>query len=81
VQLFGITQSGTEVLTQEFDFPITVCNGCLEFCPPGLDLQPAVPGCQCNCAAAGAGVDLDEAPCMIGQDDLIDCRILCGLLG
>jgi hypothetical protein len=70
-QIFGITQAGTEMETQEFDFPIDLCVGCLTFCPSGVDLDATVPGCQCNC---NADVEQDEAPCHIGQDDLVDCR-------
>jgi hypothetical protein len=75
-QIFGITQAGTEMETQEFDFPITLCSGCLVYCPSGVDLDTTTPGCQCDC---NSDIEQDEAPCHIGQDDLVDCRfVYCG---
>jgi len=70
-QVFGITQAGTEMETQEFDFPIALCDGCLVYCPTGVDLDPTTPGCQCNC---NSDADQDDPPCNPGQDDFLDCR-------
>ncbi|NMC69661.1 MAG: hypothetical protein GYA57_06280 [Myxococcales bacterium] len=70
-QIFGVTQAGTEMETQEFAFPITLCRGCLAYCPTGVDLDTTTPGCQCNC---NSDVDQDDPPCNPGQDDLVDCR-------
>ncbi|MBI5490389.1 MAG: hypothetical protein HY905_23840 [Deltaproteobacteria bacterium] len=66
VQFFGITQSGSEMLTQEFDYPITVCSGCLLYAPPGTDGT-----CTDTTPAVG------DLPCNPGQDDLIDYRLFC----
>ena len=70
-QIFGITQGGVEMETQEFAFPITVCYGCLVYCPPGVDFDPMTSGCQCDC---NAEADQEDEPCHIGQDGLVDCR-------
>lgn len=72
-QIFGITQAGTEMETQEFDFPITLCSGCLIYCPSGVDLDTTTPGCQCNC---NSDVEQEDPPCNVGQDDLVDCRFV-----
>jgi hypothetical protein len=32
IQLFGKDPDGDEVETQEFDFPVTICDGCLTEC-------------------------------------------------
>lgn len=72
-QVFGITQGGIEVETQEFDFPITLCAGCLIYCPSGVDLDTTTPGCQCNC---NSDVEQNDPPCHVGQDDLVDCRFV-----
>ncbi|MBN1772180.1 MAG: hypothetical protein JXB32_13010 [Deltaproteobacteria bacterium] len=71
VQVFGVTQAGTEMETQEFDFPITLCDGCLVYCPTGVDLDTTTPGCQCNC---NSDVEQEDPPCHPGQDDYVDCR-------
>jgi hypothetical protein len=72
VQLFGVTQAGTNVLTQEFDFPVTFCSGCLIYCPVGVDADPYTEGCQCDCYNED---DVEDMPCLPGQDTLIDCRL------
>jgi len=73
IQMFGVTQAGTDMLTQEFDYPISVCAGCLIFCPTGIDLDPVADGCQCDCM--NTEVELAEMPCHPGQDDYLDCRL------
>lgn len=76
VELFGVTQGGIEMRTQAFAYPVRLCRGCLIFCPTGVDLDPATPGCQCNC---NADVELVPRPCHPGQDFGIDCRyVFCG---
>jgi hypothetical protein len=57
-------------LTDEFQFPVDVCNGCLiQFTDaPG---SPS-PNCLENASAATIS---DSVPCQIGQDIPIDCRL------
>ena len=62
VILEGHTQGGHVLHSNEFVYPLTVCNGCLPFNPPGtrctsLDPEP------------------DEVPCIFGQDEKLDCRV------
>ena len=62
VVLEGQLQDGTVVYSNEFTYPITVCNQCLLYFP--------VPDCT--------DLTLEPepvAPCFPGQDDAIDCRI------
>jgi len=76
VEMFGQTQAGIDMITQPFDYPIAVCDGCMVYCPAGVDSDPVLPGCQCDCSA---DVDQGELPCHPGQDDAVDCRLVqCG---
>ncbi|MBI5500613.1 MAG: hypothetical protein HY907_10265 [Deltaproteobacteria bacterium] len=73
IRAFGTrTEDGAAVQSPEFVFPITVCRGCLIVCPGDADLDPVLPGCQCNCAATTEWSD--PLPCHPGQDDPVDCR-------
>ena len=76
VELFGQTQAGIDVLTQPFDYPITVCNGCLVYCPIGMTCPPLTPTPGTDCDCHDTTVDTGELPCMPGQDDPIDCRLV-----
>jgi len=76
VQLFGVTQAGIELETQPFDYPITICNGCLAYCPIGMTCPPATPHPGTNCDCDNTDVDTGEMPCHPGQDDLVDCRLV-----
>ena len=73
-KVFGTTLGGQSVETDEFQFPINVCNGCLPFFPLGsqdpaqfaLDNKP-------NCKAATGTTS--AVPCILGQDQGVDCRL------
>ncbi len=56
VRAFGTTVGGTDVESQEFTFPITVCRGCL------------VSGTGANCDDATD----KKPPCRFGQDQDVD---------
>ena len=78
VKVFGRTLGGASVETGEWQFPISVCYGCLVSFPPDSYLATPVAGGGLpppNCdgiAATGSSV---TSPCHPGQDDLIDCRL------
>jgi hypothetical protein len=76
VEMFGQTQAGTDVITQPFDYPITLCDGCLAYCPIGMTCPPtpAHPGTDCDCD--NTTIETGELPCHPGQDDPIDCRLV-----
>jgi hypothetical protein len=60
--------------TQPFEFPLTVCNGCLvQFPPDSVDPVLADVEKKPNCAKAAVGATTSVA-CFPGQDLPIDCR-------
>jgi hypothetical protein len=69
VQLFGITQGGIDVATQQFSFPITICSGCLLYYPP-----PLSPSNVADCESTSPSIT--ESPCLIGQDRAVDFRLV-----
>ncbi len=71
VRVFGDTLGGEEITSESLSFPITVCDGCLVSYPIGAD-DPAQPGYQC---VAGTDASDLDAPCRIGQDEPVDCRL------
>ena len=76
VEVSGETLGGREITTAEFGLPIDVCDGCLvEFPAAAVDLGRAVP----NCGNLEGVTSLKE-PCVLGQDDAVDCR-LCQVKG
>ncbi|HMI86189.1 MAG TPA: hypothetical protein VK550_18975 [Polyangiaceae bacterium] len=73
VKILGKTLGGTAVESGEWRFPLTVCYGCLVSFPPEASDSKA--GRQPNCdLAAGTGTAV-AAPCALGQDDAVDCRV------
>jgi hypothetical protein len=67
VRVFGDTLGGREVESSELTFPIFVCRGCL-VSYPSIAIQP-------DTGACGGGEEPSGAPpCVIGQDDAVDCR-------
>lgn len=78
VRVFGDTLGGEEIESAELVYPIQVCKGCLVFNPSEAD-DPATPGVfECRVAGGdGDSLEIDEVPCAVGQDALIDCRLCC----
>jgi hypothetical protein len=77
----GHTTAGTEVFSNEFTFPVDMCAGCLLVHPPGTLFTDDDNSLTCDTAAAvlGDGEVVDTAdvatPCLLGQDDTVDCRL------
>ena len=72
VKVVGKTLGGTAVESGEWRFPLTVCYGCLiSFPPDANDTKLSRPNCQ---LPAGTGTSV-AAPCALGQDDGVDCRV------
>lgn len=67
VQVFGDTLGGKSITSADLLFPIQVCKGCLVSFPADA-VNAATPG-QC------VGTATTAAPCFMGQDDPIDCRL------
>jgi hypothetical protein len=73
VKINGKTLGGSEIQSNQWRFPLSVCYGCLIVYPPDANDPKVQP--QPNCALpAGTGTTL-APPCILGQDDAIDCRI------
>jgi hypothetical protein len=77
-KVFGTTLGGQSVETDEFQFPINVCNGCLPFFPNGSQDEAlfAIQKPTRNCLAAS--MITGGIPCIIGQDQAVDCRLCKG---
>lgn len=79
VKIFGITTGGTHIESGEVGMPVDLCNGCLVTFPVGSD-DPALAQ-QPNCLATGqSGGTTVAAPCVMGQDQAVDCRLCSGNL-
>jgi hypothetical protein len=73
LRFFGNTLGGRYIESDEFEYPVDVCKGCLiSFSPQ--DIRPGfpVPNCLGN-AAAGSSTAQQTLPCVVGQDLSIDC--------
>ncbi len=76
LKLKGETQDGRDVETEEFSFPVTICNGCLITYPAGAN-DPGQKSPNCN----GSAEDVEDPACpmQVGTDmSTIDCRLCPG---
>lgn len=71
IKVFGTTLGGTDVESAEFQFPVSVCKGCLIDFKTGDD--PAVKGVDCSLPLASGGTV--AAPCNLGQDEAVPCQL------
>ncbi len=69
VSVVGETSSRT-VESLPLTFPIRICSGCLIVYPASAD-DTMLPGYQCARPADTEPV----APCLFGQDEVVDCRL------
>jgi hypothetical protein len=67
IQVLGTTLGGQEIESAEFDYPITVCTGCLVNYPAdSLD--------QVSGLCTGGGTEsMTQTVCFLGQDSAVDC--------
>jgi hypothetical protein len=86
VRFFGATTAGVEVESNELTFPIQLCVGCTVNFPPDSidkarqDRDQGKPNCTASSTGGGgssAGSAI-VAPCVVGQDQAIDCRLCQG---
>lgn len=71
VTVFGQTLGGIEFESAPHSYVIRVCEGCLvDFSAEAV----ATPDGSCG-ASTG---DAEQAPCRVGQDEVVDCRICSG---
>jgi hypothetical protein len=71
VRVFGHTLGGTAVESGDASFPIQACFGCLVKFPPEASSSTTSPNCS-QPPASGSSL---TAPCRLGQDEPVDCRI------
>jgi len=69
VQLFGEELNGDDANSNVFGLPLVVCNGCLLRFPSSAS-APGPPNCR-----DVEGVENIEPPCIVGQDEPVDCRL------
>ncbi len=73
VRFFGNTLGGRYVESDEFEFPVDVCKGCLiTFSPADINPGLPIPNCAGN-PSAGSTTAQQTLPCQVGQDLPIDC--------
>jgi hypothetical protein len=72
VTFFGQTTGGDSIQSDEFEFPLDVCEGCL-IAFSAADDNPIGPQPNCATAAASATTSSLPSPCVVGQDSVIDC--------
>jgi hypothetical protein len=76
-RFFGVTLGGKSVESNEFEFPVDICKGCLiSFTnDPGTPGSPrAVPNCFHGTTVA---TTTPVIPCTPGQDQAVDCTFVC----
>jgi hypothetical protein len=69
VKVYGVTLGGQSVESNEFQFPIYVCHGCLVSFPAGADTTNY---CSGGGSATAAQV---KVPCVVGADQPVDCTL------
>ncbi len=72
VRLFGQTLGGADVHSNEFNFLVTVCRGCLVSYDPTLNDASAESSPNCLLPSTSAP---SSAPCQIGQDSAVPCAL------
>jgi hypothetical protein len=72
-KFFGTTLGGKSVESDEFAFPVDVCQGCLiRFSAADINPNAQTPNCLGN-GSAGSSASSLPTPCFPGQDLPIDC--------
>ncbi|HEY1696434.1 MAG TPA: hypothetical protein VGG39_29935 [Polyangiaceae bacterium] len=77
VKFFGQTTGGNYIESDEFEFPVDVCYGCLVGYS-AADENPQAKTPNCLLAGASASTSL-PSPCVPGQDFTLDCSQCLGL--
>lgn len=79
VQFIGKTNAGREVDSNIFTFPIELCVGCL-LDTPAAAVDPTFPSPNCRNVTGLDDTSLTDV-CFPGQDQRLDCRLVCPNLG
>ena len=71
-RFFGKTAGGDSVESNNFEFPVDICLGCLiGYSSQDINLDYAFPNCVGN--STGTAAASTSLPCQIGQDFGVDC--------
>ncbi|MDP9000646.1 MAG: hypothetical protein M3O46_11100 [Myxococcota bacterium] len=70
VRFFGTSLGGQAVESNEFEFPVDVCNGCLI----NFTNNPSYPTPNCVGSPTATATTQAQIPCDTGQDVPIDCN-------
>ena len=84
IRFEGTTLGGSEVTSDTFTYPITICAGCLldHTTPPLFDDDDGSLTCDVSKAPPETPNLTDFASvCVYGQDDPVDCRLCRGVTG
>ncbi|HSY23111.1 MAG TPA: hypothetical protein VK841_13385 [Polyangiaceae bacterium] len=76
-RFFGKTLGGQSVESNEFEFPVDLCAGCLISFPLGVTDPNLMPQPNCGFGASSTSTTTSQ-PCIIGQDDVIPCTVCAG---
>jgi hypothetical protein len=69
VTFYGTTLGGQSIQSNQYQFPVDVCHGCLVAVPPG-----APTGALDYCAGKSA-LNSSDLACSVGQDQISDCQL------
>lgn len=72
LKFFGHTLGGDYIESNEFEFPVDVCSGCLVTFAQ-TDINTCYENLNCLGSATGAAGAALTAPCVPGQDTPVDC--------
>jgi hypothetical protein len=78
-RFFGKTLGGQSVESNEFEFPVDLCAGCLISFPVGVTDPALFPQPNCGFGAANATSSTTSLPCIPGQDDFVPCTACPGV--
>jgi hypothetical protein len=79
VKFFGQTTGGDSVESDEFEFPVDVCKGCLvEFGAADVNTSKPLPNCFNASSGASTTSSSLPSPCVLGQDFGVDCSLCLG---
>lgn len=75
LKFFGHTLGGDYIESNEFEFPVDVCNGCLvQFSSTDISCNFKAPNCYFAQVGTGmTNLGAQTLPCVFGQDTMIDC--------
>lgn len=75
LKFFGKTLGGNYIESNEFEFPVDVCYGCLvQFSSADVDCLFQAPNCAVAELSSGStSASSQTVPCVFGQDTMIDC--------